>query len=198
MRGVLLVAAVAAFGIAVASSGAAPAATPACPAPALRAAAPSGHARCVGLAERVRIRLVILRGSSAAVVAREHGLTTRAARVIASSPGSVILAGTGPAAKLQAEPGCSFDDGRAEARLSWQPSAAGAQIVVVAPETRGLDGGRFWASGQLKAASSQLVWRRFAGQAVHVWAVLTRERDGWRASESASFTGPLCAVDYHP
>lgn len=196
MRGALLIAALAAVGLGVA--GPAAAAPRPCAAPSLRAATPSGDARCVALPERVRIRLAVEKGSPAAVVARGHGLTIAATRLIASSPGSVILTGGGGATTLQAEPGCSFDDGRAEARLSWQPPSAGAQVVVVAPETRGLDGGRFWASARLPAARSQLVWRRFAGQAVHVWAVLTRERDGWRSSEAASFAGPLCAVDYHP
>ncbi|HEX6131022.1 MAG TPA: hypothetical protein VF044_04780 [Actinomycetota bacterium] len=171
----------------------------ACPALTVRAAKTSGSARCVRLPERVRIRLAVERGDTVAAVARRHALAPRAVRSIARAPGSRILPpGDGAATSLRAEPGCSFEDGRAEAKLEWVPSGTGRQVAIVAPELVGLDDGRFWAGGRLAADRSTFVWRRFAGQSLHRWAILTREPGGWRPSATASFRGPLCVMDSPP
>jgi hypothetical protein len=207
MTRVVVVAAVVAAGVAASACAAVPSAgsgsesgstarSAPCPALSVRAGKLSGGARCVGLPERVRIRLAVERGETVAAVSRKHALTQRAVGSIARAPGSRILApGDDAATELRAEPGCSFDDGRAEAKLEWTPSGAGRQVVIVAPELVGLEGGRFWAGRGLAADRSSLVWRRFAGQSLHRWAVLTREPSGWRPSATASFRGPLCVMD---
>lgn len=171
----------------------------ACPALSVRAAKVSSGARCVGLPERVRIRLAVERGDKLATVSRRHALSVRAVDSIARAPGSRILPPRADATgELRAEAGCSFENGRPEAKLEWSPAGTGYQVAIVAPELVGLEDGRFWTSGRLAADRSTLVWRRFAGQSLHRWAILTREPSGWRRSATASFRGPLCVMDSPP
>jgi hypothetical protein len=96
--------------------------------------------------------------------------------------------------------GCDeFDPRIAFADLAWSPSErADAQRVQVTADPSGFDGDATMTSPELDRGLAQLRWLDLAGQAVHSWRVITRTPDDqrWYASPTATFEGPVCAIDY--
>lgn len=106
--------------------------------------------------------------------------------------------GTGAAIRLSAKPDCTATTREPFATLRWSPAADRGRLqrVVVTIYPDGFAQGRFEASQPLSPDRTKLEWRRVHGQAIHSWRVLTHHEDGWTASETGRFEGPVCAADY--
>lgn len=102
------------------------------------------------------------------------------------------------ATDLRGSADCSpVEPGTAFASLRWQPARerGAEQRVAVTVIPGGFETGDYRLSDPLPGDASSLEWRALEGQAIHYWRVFTRHRDVWIASETASFTGPMCVAD---
>jgi hypothetical protein len=102
------------------------------------------------------------------------------------------------ATRLKGSAECSaVEPGVAFASLGWRPARQQGtkQRIAVTILPAGFETGEIRLSGPLPRHVSSLEWRAIEGQAVHYWRVVTRQPEGWVASATASFTGPMCVAD---
>jgi hypothetical protein len=108
---------------------------------------------------------------------------------------------TGSATALAGQTGCGPDllgGGSAAAVLSWEPAAEpGPQKVQVSIAPRPFDDTAA-PDGALAPGAATLRITDLAGQATHLWRVLTLHGEMWIPSEPASFEGPLCGEAMPP
>ena len=110
----------------------------------------------------------------------------------------VGVGGSGAAAGLRAEPGCSQTELRQPiASLSWSVAQklGTAQRVDVATSPEGFEEGLFQSSERLPSDMSRIVWEDLDAGIIYRWRVLTIQPDGWWASRTASFEAPICVAD---
>ncbi len=101
------------------------------------------------------------------------------------------------ASALQAAGKCDDDNPRvAVAVLSWKVAEVqGEQRVSMAILPTGFETGQFDVSPPLEPDQSSFEWKPLGGLATHYWRVLTRDPDGWIASDTMTVQGPPCIAD---
>jgi len=123
---------------------------------------------------------------------------SRSGNLVSAPTGAVSGDGAEAAANLQSRVGCSpSDPGQPVVELSWEParSRGDEQRVEVTLNPGGF-GEDNWTSPKLSGDVSELSWNEHVDPGlVHRWRVLTLQSDGWIASETASFDGPVCIAD---
>jgi hypothetical protein len=106
---------------------------------------------------------------------------------------------TAAATNLSSTTGCNDNDPRLPyAELMWRPAAeqGRAQRVQVSVDPRGFTYPLVGA--ELPGDATSTAWTEVAGQARHLWRVLTEHDGRWTTSPTAQFDGPTCAIDYQP
>ena len=102
------------------------------------------------------------------------------------------------ATNLQSEVGCSeINPRKSFAKLSWivAENPGTEQRIALTIFKDGFHKGNFQVSEPLSPNHTSIAWDQISGQAIHQWIVLTKHKDGWVPSETASFEGPLCIAD---
>jgi hypothetical protein len=102
------------------------------------------------------------------------------------------------ATRLKASAECSaIEPGLALASLAWRPARelGTEQRIAITILPAGFETDDFRLSDPIAREVSSLEWRAIEGQAVHYWRVLTHQPEGWIASTTGSFTGPICVAD---
>ncbi|MGH9136720.1 MAG: hypothetical protein ACRD0G_06690 [Acidimicrobiales bacterium] len=108
-------------------------------------------------------------------------------------PSEPIRVGGGVATGLAADPRCDpADPATALVTLSWQPAGSGEQLVAVSTRQDGFDTGTYASSETLAPDRSSYQLRDSQPGGLYYWRVLTRQGDGWAASDTATFEGPTC------